>query len=561
MPFQNLGDLFCRQAAQFGPRTALRYKQHGLYGDLSWDAYHRLAQHGAWAWTDLGIRPGDRVGILSENRYEWLVADLSILMAGAADVPLHAPLTAPQVQYQLAHSGARWVVASTVEQLAKIVAVRSQLPDLEGVVSLDRRTAGQSGEPPGLQVLVWDQLLARGARASAAVRDEQARRQAAQPAADLATIIYTSGTTGEPKGVMLTHGNLLSNAEATCAALPPGELATLLSWLPYSHIYARLCDHYVSILAGSVVALAEGMEHLKRNLLEIEPTHMTAVPRFYEKVWDSVAELDAETRVKRLRSFFGRRLRWASGGGAPLPPHIARGFVEAGVPLLQGYGLTESSPVISTNTLTHNRVGSVGRAIPGVEVRIADDGEILSRGPHIMQGYWRKPEATADAIRDGWLHTGDLGRLDDDGYLWITGRKKDLIVLSNGKKVVPSHIESLLLADPLIDQVVVAGDHRPYLTAVIVLNGAALREAARRLELDADTAEDLVASREIVALLERRVAERLEEVSPPERVRRFLLLAEPFTIAADELTPTMKVRRQQILARHEREIEALYARG
>jgi long-chain acyl-CoA synthetase len=548
--------IFHAQADRFGPCTALRYKRAGLYSDLSWQRYRQMVDHAAYGWMGLGIQRGDRIALLSENRYEWLAADLSILAVGAADVSIHAPLTAPQVAYQLADSGARWVVVSSAEQLAKVCEVHAQLPALEGIVAFDSVSAPDRAP----KVLTWNGLVMRGRQTAAEFGPKQRELERVLGADDLAALMYTSGTTGEPKGVMLTHGNLVSNATATYQALPPGRHDVLMSWLPYSHIYARLCDHYLSILSGCVVALSEGLEHLVTNLKEVQPTHMTGVPRFYEKVWESVEQYPDEERSRRLKDIFGPRIKWLSAGGAPLPTHVAEGFWKYGLKLLQGYGLTESSPVITFNTTENNRIGTIGRAISGVEVKIAEDGEILSRGPHIMKGYWKKPEATAEAIdSDGWLHTGDLGAIDGDGYVTITGRKKDLIVLSNGKKVAPALIESLLLADELIDQAVVHGDRRRFLSALIVPNFARLAEHARTLGIQASSARELVAHPEISRLIDDRVQTRLGCVSPQERVKRFVLLDRAFTLADDELTTTLKYRRQVIFGKHQQAIDALYA--
>jgi len=552
---KNLVQMFCRQAERLGQRTALRYKRHGLYCDLSWERYRRMVDRAAWAWMSLGIRRGDRLALLSENRYEWLVADLSFLAAGAADVSIHAPLTAAQIEYQLADSGARWIVISTAEQLAKVVEVQARLPALEGVVAFD------SLEPVGLakKFLTWHGLLARGRTAADEFATKLGELERQIGPDDLAALMYTSGTTGEPKGVMLTHGNLVSNAVATYGALPPGESDTLLSWLPYSHIYARLCDHYLSILSGCVVALAEGFDFLATNMKEIQPTHMTGVPRFYEKVWESVEKHPEEERPKRLKDIYGPRVNWLSAGGAPLPGHVAEGFWKCGLKLLQGYGLTESSPVITFNTTEHNKIGTIGRPIPGVEVKIADDGEILSRGPHIMKGYWNKPEATAETIdRDGWLHTGDLGSIDSDGFVTITGRKKELLVMSSGKKVAPVLIESLLVADEFIDQAVVFGDRKSYLTALIVPNFARLTEQACRLGINAGNIGELVRHPDIHQFFAARVHDRLACVSSQERVKRFALIPRQFTFANDELTTTLKLRRQVIFSHFQRDLESLY---
>jgi long-chain acyl-CoA synthetase len=563
--YKNLIDLFHSQADRLGPRIALRYKRWGLYCDLSWDSYRWMVDHAAYGWMHLGVQRGDRIALLSENRFEWLVADLSILAAGAANVSIHAPLTAAQIEYQLHDSAARWIVVSSADQLAKVLEVQGRLPALEGIVAFDAppgRADDVVGEQPGarrLRFLTWDGLIARGRQVSGEFEDRQRQLEKSLASDDLAALMYTSGTTGEPKGVMLTHGNLLSNAIATHQALPPDDGDQLLSWLPYSHIYARLCDHYLSMLSGSIIALSQGFDYLVINLKEVHASYMAGVPRFYEKVWEGIEKYAESQRPRRLKDLFGPRIKWLSAGGAPLPVHVAEGFWKSGLKLLQGYGLTESSPVIAFNTIQHNRIGTVGRPIPGVEVNIASDGEILARGPNIMKGYWNKPQETAETVdQDGWLHTGDLGSIDTDGFLSITGRKKDLIVLSNGKKVAPSLIESLLVADEYIDQAVVHGDRRRFLSALIVPNFTRLEQQARQWGLDQLPRSELVRSPQTMQFLDERVQQRLACVSPQERVKRFLLLDRPFTLADDELTTTLKYRRQVIFSKHEHQIDRLY---
>jgi long-chain acyl-CoA synthetase len=552
MTDRNLVDVQRRQAKALGPRPALRQRRNGLFADLTWVEYDARSRAGAAALVEAGVAPGDRVGLLGENSADWLVADMAILGAAAINVPPHAPLTARQVHFQLDDAGVSWLFVSTREQLAKATQIRPLLPSLRGIVVFDDSAAGGD-------VLSWRGFLQRGRLALPRVEAELEKRRATLGPDDLATIMYTSGTTGNPKGVMLTHANLLSNAVASLAAAPhlPGDV--VLNWLPFSHIYARTVDHYAaSLVAGTLVCLAESPETLVDDLAEVRPTYFASVPRFYEKVLNAVTSADPEETSRRLRDVFGPRVDWLSSGGAPLPPAIARAYHRAGLMLLQGYGLTESSPVISFNTKKAYKIESVGRPLPGVEVRIAPDGEVLSRGPHIMRGYWNNPAATAEALRDGWLYTGDLGEVDADGFLSITGRKKDLLVMSNGKKVVPAYIEGLLLADPCIDQVVVCGEGRNFLAALVVPHWENVRRelAAAGVVLPAG-AEDRPPPA-VQSFLQRRIAAALVDVSPGEQVRKFVLVGRPFSVAADELTVSLKLRRNVILAHHAAEVDALY---
>lgn len=555
MGSQNLCELHRYTAERMGPRIALRHKRNGLFCNLSWEHYRQQADHAAAGLISLGVQAGDRVAILSDNRFEWLIADHAILSCGAADVPLHAPLAAAQVEYQVGHSESRGIIVSGQCQADKIFAVLDSLPLLEFLVSFEPITAPSECR---LQLLTWDGLKHCGWQAGQGGRDEIARRETAVTGTTLATIIYTSGTTGNPKGVMLSHDNLLTNAAGTgkISFLEPDDL--LLSWLPYSHIYARTVDHYLTTWAGITIALAESIETLVSDMRAVEPTWLTAVPRFYEKVWNSVAELPPIERDDRLRKVFGPRIKQITSGGAPLPQHVCRAFHAAGLPLLEGYGLTESSPVISFNNTESFKIGSVGRTIENVEVRIAHDGEILTRGPHVMQGYWKNPAATAETIRDGWLHTGDVGKLDDEGFLSITDRKKDLFVTSAGKNIAPSELERLLTSDPFIDQAVVYGDGRHFLSALIVPNEVSLRAEAQKLGCNWNVADGFVTTPMLIDFIQSRIDSVMQVVSQPERVKRCLLLEKPFQLAADELTATMKVRRRHILAKYERELAVLY---
>ena len=547
MDFRNLAELHRREGERWGARTALRHKRYGLYHDVSWEDYLASALACAAALTECGIKPGDRVGMLAENRLEWIFADMGILAAAAVNVPAHANLSGKQVQYQFGHAEISWLFVSTWAQWEKIRPHLPAIPKLQGVVLFDDPKAPVEG------LMSWPGFLTRGRRALSSQRAELDRRATALGSDDLATLMYTSGTTGNPKGVMLTHGNLLSNALSMTRGAEIGTDSIVLSWLPYSHIYGRLVDHYAMLVAGSTLALAVAPETLYENLREVRPTCFAAVPRFYEKVY-----ADCQGDATKLRKCFGDRILWLNSGGAPLPLHLAQAYTDAGLLVLQGYGLTETSPVITFNRRTSNRLGTVGLAVPGVEMRIADDGEILTRGPHVMRGYWKEPEATAAALRDGWFHTGDLGHIDNDGYLTITGRKKELLVLSNGKKVVPPYLEGLLIADDCIDQAVIYGEGKNYLTALIVPRFENLRALAKAHGVEATDNECLLRNPRVNGLMAERIAKVLADVSNWEKVQKFILLPRPFSQEAEELTVSLKMRRGVIFDHYRAQLEALY---
>ncbi|MBX9680656.1 MAG: AMP-dependent synthetase/ligase [Gemmataceae bacterium] len=533
-----LATVLRRQTERLGPRCAIRAKRRGLWHDVSWDERLEMVRSASAALLAAGLKPGDRVAILSENRPEWVIADLAIMGAGMVSTPLHAPLSTSAIRFQLEHSEASWLFVSTAAQIEKVVDLPAILPNLLGIVSFDRLDNAAD----------WEAFLHSGRNAG--LGDRLDAIEAETSPHDLATIMYTSGTTGNPKGVMLTHGNLLSNAAAIAECADAGPDAVFFDWLPLSHIYARTVELYQSIVVGATLALAESPETVVADLAEIQPTKMESVPRFYEKVVASVACLSADERRKKLRAIFGPRLRWLGSGGAPLPPSVGQTLVDAGLRLLPGYGMTESSPVIAINRFESPKHDTVGSALPGTELKIAADGEVLTYGPHVMKGYWKQRDATEHAIRDGWLHTGDLGMLDDDGHLRITGRKKDLLVLSNGKKVSPTHVESMLLADPCFDQAIVYGEGRHFLCALVVPNW---NRVAACSGLDA-------ASPRLHAFLVERAWKATEDAAPWECIKQVVVAPEPFSVAAGELTVSQKMRRETIFAHWKNELEAVYSR-
>jgi len=546
-------ELFARRIEADGPRPALAIKREGQFRWLAWNDVATDIRKLAAALVSLGVQPDDRIAHISENRYEWIVADLAIQLVRAIHVPIHPTLAGTQIAWQLRHCGCRIVFFSGPHQAAKLWPLAGELPPELQYYSFDACDASIGST----QVGSFAQLLERGSAAEGK-RLEFIARDLLTPQS-LATILYTSGTTGEPKGVMLTHGNLATNACSTIEAFGYVPDQVRLNLLPLSHIFARTCDLYGWLVDGSRLALAESRETVIADCQAIQPTTLNAVPYFFDKVYRGLSAHGAEQQPGPLKAALGGAIERCCAGGAALPDHLYDYFHAQGVLLLQGYGLTESSPVITISTPTHHRRGSCGRPIPGVEVRIADYGEILTRGPHVMTGYYKNPQATDDVIRDGWLATGDIGRQDADGFLYITGRKKEILVTSSGKNIAPVYLEALLTEEPLILQAMIVGDGRSHLAALIVPNADALKFNLSQRGLGALSHEESLAHPETLAIFRSRIDQRLINVSPHEQVRKFTLLSRPFTIEAGELTPKLSLRRQTIAANYKAEIEFMYS--
>lgn len=560
-----LVSLFARRVELDADQIALHLRTQGQWQALRWSQVADDAVRLAALLIELGVSQGDRVAQFSPNRYEWILADLAIQVAGAVHVPIHASLAAPQVAYQVADSGARLVLVAGAEEATTLAAYcrdnRAELPAGVRFVLYDALSATADAVEP-LDVSALGDLLAQADAREPGALGERGRRllreaRDAVQTTDLATILYTSGTTGEPKGVMLSQGNLASNALGTLDAFGHQADDLRLAWLPMSHIFARTCDVYTWLAGGGQLALAEKPESVTDNCRELHPTLINGVPYFFEKVRRFLVDQGLADQPGILPAVFGDRLRAACSGGAPLPEHVARFYNERGVFLGEGYGLTESSPVISATVPGGLRIGAAGRPIPGVEVKIAEDGEILTRGPHVMLGYWKQPAATAEVLCDGWLRTGDLGKLDDDGFLFITGRKKDLIVTSAGKNIAPAYLEALLKADLLIEQAVVIGDRQNYLVALIVPNRDALAAELPALGVTA-TVDEALRHPAVVERYAARIRERLSGVSRFEQIGRFALLDRPLSAEQGEVTLTMKLRREAIHRNFADVIDGLY---
>ena len=592
MPIETIPQQFLHVVETFNKPDAFRYKPPGgaRYVDVSHREALERVYHAALGLHALQLAKQDRVALLSENRLEWALADLAILSAGCINVPVYATLPAPQVEYILSDSEARAVFVSTPDQLAKVEAGRSKLPKLQHIISFDPECDAEG-------VITLDALVARGEM----VADKPAYKDliATIGKYDWASVIYTSGTTGVPKGSILTHWNFLSNVNAALSVLRIDPTDSCLSFLPLSHVFERTAGYYTMLTAGVSIAYAETMESVADNMLELSPTIMIAVPRFYEKIhgrvmtaveqgsgikkglfkWamktgdkyvaESIAgKVGFMTSRKRgladalvfrkLKARTGGSIRFFVSGGAPLNPEINKFFHAAGLTLLEGYGLTETSPMISANTFEHLRFGTVGKPLPGVEVKIAPDGEILVRGDLIMQGYYKKPDETNEAIVDGWFYTGDIGHLDEDGFLSITDRKKDIIVTAGGKNVAPQPMENCLKNSRFIDEVIVIGNGRKFVSALIVPNFENLRQFAIGRQIAYTSDDELVAHAQVFELYADEITRLCEPFAGFEQIKKFTILATPLTIESGELTPSLKVKRRIIEGKYKDRIDSLY---
>jgi long-chain acyl-CoA synthetase len=573
--------------------VALRSKRAGRWADISYRDMAERVQDLSIGLQELGVRRGDRVAILSENRPEWAIADYACLAARCTDVPIYPTLPARQAEYILRDSGAVAVLVSSAAQLEKVARVRERLPALAHIIAVDDSATGAG-------VLRFEQVLERGRAARERHPDWRAAALEAVED-DLATLIYTSGTTGDPKGVMLSHGNIASNVTTSVALFSFTAEDECLSFLPLSHIFERMFGHYCMFHAGVVINYAESVDTVPADMQEIRPHLMASVPRLYEKIYarvlDSVrtssplrkrifawsrevGERWAEATIAgrpvppalklqraladrlafaKLRARTGGRIRFFISGGAPLSPDIARFFYAAGLPILEGYGLTETSPVIAVNTFQNHRLGTVGKAIPDVEIRIAPDGEIVTRGPNVMCGYFNKPQATAEAIdEEGWFHTGDIGVIDADGYLSITDRKKDLIVTAGGKNIAPQPIEILARTSKFVSSAVMIGDRRPFPIMLVVPNSAQVKGWVAHKGLPDGDLEQLLVHPDVRQKIEREVRMTLRDLAQFEMPKKLLILPKDFTVEAGELTPTLKVRRRIVEEHNRPAIEALY---
>ncbi|MEE2668701.1 MAG: long-chain fatty acid--CoA ligase [Gemmatimonadota bacterium] len=594
LPESTLTDLFLGAIDRHGDHLAYRYfaDSGDDLTDLGFRDIYQFVRAATAGLTALGLSRGDKVAILSENRWEWAVSDFACLCSGVLDVPIYSTLTVSQTAYIVDNSQARLLFVSTSEQVKKAKAVRRQLGADIKIVAYDRL------EFPSEGVISWEEFLAPGWVITET--DEEHFRVTAGQARpdDVATILYTSGTTGDPKGVMLTHNNLASNVTAVRRVIPSMEDDISLVFLPLSHVLQRMVS-YLHFAEGTTQDFAHSMDTVAHDLTVVRPSVVTSVPRLYEKVYNRVMgaeglkkklvqwsrkvgdewaeetlaghSLSVVLRLKygiadllvfrKIRKAVGGRIRYFVSGGAPLAPDINLFFFSAGVWIFEGYGLTETSPVTNCNTFEDFKIGTVGKPIPGTEIGIGENGEILVRGPQVMKGYYNLHEQTAKVLDPGgWFHTGDVGEIDEDGFLTITDRIKDIIVTAGGKNVAPQPIENLLKTNNYIEQAVMIGDRRPFCVLLVVPSFTNIESWARKVGLDVTDRTALLGQREVQDLMEGQILDQLEELARYETPKKIGLLESPFTIENGALTPTQKVKRSTVESQYRKIIDAFYLR-
>jgi long-chain acyl-CoA synthetase len=579
-------------------RVALRQKKYGIWNNISWKEYGELVRLAGFGLISLGLKRGEMASIISTPRPQWLFADLGIQSAGGITVPIYDTNSAQQVEYIVADAGVKYIVAEDEEQLDKVLEVRGDLPLLEKIIVIDRKGLRDFQDP---MVIGFEELLQRGmvlGEKEPTVLEDRLRNINTK---DLATLVYTSGTTGPPKGAMLSHANILWMAERASQSLEMREGDNILSYLPLSHVAERIISLFVGIHAGLIVNFVENKETFSENLGEIRPNFFFAVPRIWEKFYShiviKVGEAPWFKRIayrfamtvgikaleyrhngrraplylfpsyvlanllvfRKLREILGLdKARVTDSGGAPIAPEVLKYFHAIGIRMKESYGLTESCGLISIHQDKDIQIGNVGKPLPGIQVKIASDGEILARGPNIFMGYFNKPQATEETIKDGWLHTGDIGELDEEGSLTITDRKKDIIITAGGKNISPQYIENLLKFSPYIHDAVVIGDGRKYLTALIIIDEDNVIQHAQSRRIPFTTYADLSQNPEIYNLIFREVEKVNDTLAQVEGIKKFKILDKDMDQEEGELTPTMKVRRKFVSERFHSLIESMY---
>ncbi len=597
--YKTVPRVFMDTVRKYGDRVALRKKEFGIWKDISWNEYYAAAKKVGMALVQMGLKKGDCVAIIGENCPEWVFIDLGVQCVGGVSVGIYTTNSAEQCEYVINHSEARFFFVENEEQLDKWLVFQDRAPSVEKVIVWDKKGLRNFRHP---KVMFFDELLDEGEKAIQKKPELFETLMDTVKPDDLALLIYTSGTTGPPKGAMLTHKNATWMADAVAKANPVYDTDELLSFLPLCHIFERLFSVFLHIRYGYVINFVENLETVPQNMREVSPTVGYGVPRIWEKYYSNVAirmadatwfkrsvfalarrigEKHARYRmVYRIRPpFYVRaayflaywavfrklkerlgfdRMRIAYSGAAPISPEVLLFFQSIGLNLLEGYGQTEGTGVTTVNRLDAYKLGTVGQPLPGVEVKIADDGEILVRSPSVFKGYFKDEEATRRTLADGWLHSGDVGEIDEEGFLKIVDRKKDIIITAGGKNIAPQHIENLLKFSPYINDAVVIGDRRKFLSALIVIDEENVVKYAQDHKVQFSTYSDLTQHPEIIRLIQREVDAVNTKLARVEQVRKFRILPKKLYEEDGEVTPTMKVKRKSIQQMYRDLIEEMY---
>jgi long-chain acyl-CoA synthetase len=604
---QSLAALFQDRVAQSGEAVAVRFKEGKEgYKSMSWSEFGQLVEDIAFGLVECGVQPGECTALMANTSHHWVAADVAILNAGAASVPIYPTSSSKDIEHIINNSGAGILFVHNEALLLKVLKVHANLPGLRKIILVSpprKKSIGEIAQEHGIAadtIVMLDEVREIGRKRKEQNPDEIKNRVAQIKPEDLATIIYTSGTTGTPKGVMLLNSTVMAVVQDLPGVLPIGAEDTYLSFLPLSHVFERVCGEFYWLLNGSAIAFAEGMEHLPKNIQEVQPTIMLVVPRLLEKIYAKVmsgiqgaspraqklirwalsvgrevvwhraegkpirAGLEAKHWVaeklvfKKLRERIGSNLRIIVSGGAPGTPEVLEFFNAVGISVLEGYGLTETAAPTNVNRIHKNKVGTVGPKLPSVEVKIAEDGEILFKGPSIFSGYFKDEEHTKEAFTEGWFHTGDIGVIDRDGYLKITDRKKDLIVNSAGKNIAPQKIESILRTVPFVSQAVVFGDKKKTLVALLTVEEQPAMEFAKERGWQANSFEELTQLTQFKRYIKNEIAERSHHLADYEQVRNFAILPHELSVENGELTATMKIKRNVLKQRYAELVEGLY---
>lgn len=596
LPYRSIPQMMKVNAEHYADRPAISFKKSGAYITLNYQQFYSRILMTARGLRKAGMQPGDRVAIFSENRAGWVIADLGIQSAQGISVPIYATNTGTQAAYVINHSGSKIVFVSDRHQYEKLLAVRDQIPQVEMVISFERFLGERN-----LPVHTLYQL----SEISYPIQDKEKQQIEDQidliDSEDLITVIYTSGTTGIPKGVMLTQRNMATNAwDGILRAGKPSMTGTFLSFLPLSHVLERTAGYYAVLMGGGHIAFAEDVNKVVENILEVKPTAMISVPRLFEKIYSRIYEnvhlmgpakrqlfhnaiivgrayiyqkyikreklglLGFKYKIydrlvfRKIRTRFGGNLKFFISGGAPLDKTINEFMWIIGIPVFEGYGLTETSPAIALNSLHENRFGSVGKPLGDTEFQVSDDGELLVKGSAVMRGYYQDEKATAEAFVDGWFKTGDIARIDDEGFVYILDRKKEIIVTSGGKNIAPQPLENSLKLDKYVSQAYIHGDKKPYLIAILTPNLERLIEFGHEKHINYLGVDDLVASEPVQQLFAERIAQFNATLPSYQTIKKFILLPREFSTEGGELTPTMKLKRKEIYNTYKDKIELLY---